>query len=95
MFNLVNLVGIIKEVNKDERSLKIEIKRYERFLDEKDQSTTFTISLPENLSPVYQQPILLGKVVGIKGYLALDSSGAIKVIGERIIRFENARKEND
>lgn len=88
MYNYVSLVGVIKEVNRDERSLKIEVKRYERFLDEKDQTTTFTIHLAEELAPVYQQPILVGKVVGIKGHLVLDSAGAINIIGERIIGFE-------
>lgn len=92
MYNYVSLVGVIKEVNRDNRSLKIEVRRYERFLDEKDRSTTFTIYLAEELAPAYQQP-LVGSVVGIKGHLALDSSGAINIIGERIIGFEN--KEGD
>lgn len=92
MYNYVSLVGVIKEVNRDERYVKIEVRRYERFLDEGDQSTTFTVYLAEELAPAYQQP-LVGNVVGIKGHLALDSSGVINVIGERIIGFENKEGE--
>lgn len=81
-YNYVNVLGYVKEINKDEKFLKLEI----------DRSTTIKISLPEELAyPVFQVPE--GKMLGVKGRLVVDQSGKIGIIGERIIGFENKEGE--
>lgn len=81
-YNYVNVVGYVKEVNKDEKFLKLEI----------DRSTTIKISIPEELAyPVYQVPE--GKMLGLKGRLVVDQSDKIGIIAERIVGFDNKEGE--
>lgn len=79
-YNYANLVGIIKEVNKDERFLKLEI----------NKATTIKISIPEEVDAAFQVPI--GEQLGVIGRFTTDPSGAVIVKAERIITFKDIRE---